>query len=73
MAHRLGGALLDLSLDLSSRRSIIDDDAELIVVNEEAPSRSLAIGVERDSLDGQITNVSADHHANEAEQTARNR
>ena len=71
MSDRFSGAFLDLHLDLGCRRSVVDDDAELIVVDEEAACRSLSIRVERDSLDGQVTNVTADHHANETEKAPR--
>lgn len=72
MPHCLCGAFLDLSLNLSGRRAVVDQDPKLVVVYEKAACRTLTVGVERDGLDGQITYVSADHYANEAEQTTRN-
>lgn len=72
MTHRLRGAFLDLSLNLRGGRGVVDENAELVVMNEEAAGQSLTIGVERHGLDGQITDVSADHHAHETEQTTRN-
>lgn len=73
MANRFSGPFFNLSLNLRSRRGIVDDDAELVVVDEEAACCPLPIGVERDGLDGQITHVPADHHANKTEQATRNR
>ena len=72
MTDRFGGALFDLSLYLRGRSSVVDDDAELVVVDEKAACDPLAIRVERHGLDREITHVSADHHANEPEQTTRN-
>jgi hypothetical protein len=67
VANRLRGAFLDLSLNLSGGCGFVDKDAELIVVHEKAACRTLTIGVERDRLDGEVTDVSADHYANETE------
>jgi hypothetical protein len=64
-------SLLDLGLHLSGRRRVIDDDAELALVDEEAACRPLSVRVERDRLDGQVTHMTADHHAHETEKTAR--
>lgn len=73
MADRLCGPLFDLGLDLRSRRALVYDDAELILVDEEAACRSLSIRVERDRLDGEITDVPADHDTDETEQATGNR
>lgn len=72
MPHRFRGAFLDLSLNLRGGCSVVDENAELVVVNEKAACRTLTIRVERYGLDGEVTDVSADHHANESEQTTRN-
>lgn len=72
MAHCFRSAFFDLSLNLRCGRGVIDNDAELVVVDEEAACHSFSIGVEGDSLDGQVTDVSADDHTNETEQAARN-
>jgi hypothetical protein len=68
MSDRFSGAFFDLSLDLGGGRGVVDNDAELIVVDEEAAGGSLSIGVERDGLDGEITNVTPNDHANETEE-----
>lgn len=71
MPDRFRGPFFDLSLDLRGGRAVIDNDAEVIFVNEEAACHSLSIRVERDSLDGEIADVTADHDTNETEQAAR--
>ena len=72
VANRFRGAPFDLSLNLGGRCSVIDDDAELVVVDEEAASHALSVGVERDGLNGQVTHVASHDDPNEAEQAARN-
>ena len=71
MANRFSGPFFDLSLNLSSGCGVVDDDAELIVVDEEATCSPLTIGVERHRFDGQVTHVTADHHTNETKQATR--
>jgi len=73
VANRLRRTLLNLGLYLCSRRSVIDDDAELVVVNEKAAGRSLSIGVERNGLDSQVAHMPTDDHANETKETTRHR
>ena len=73
MANRFRGAFFDLSLDLAGGSGVIHDDAELIVVDEEPACCALAVGVEGDGLDGEVTNVTADNDPHETEQAARNR
>jgi hypothetical protein len=73
MTDRFCRAFFDLGLNLRRRRSIIDNDSELIVMDEEATCRPLSVGVERDCLNGQIADVTADHHSNETQQATRNR
>ncbi len=67
MADCFCGPLLDLGLYLRSRCGVVHDDAELIVVNEEATGHPLSIGVEGDGLNGQVTHVSADHNTNKTQ------
>lgn len=73
MSDRFRGSFFDLSLDLRSGRRLVDDDAELVVVDEEAARHPLSVRVERDGLDSEIADVTADDDTNEAEQAARNR
>lgn len=73
MPDRLRGPPLYLRLNLSFRGGVIDDDPKLIVMDEEAAGRPLPIGVERHSLNREVTNVTTNHNANEAEQTTRDR
>lgn len=68
MSHCFRSALFNLGLHLRGRCGIVDDDAELIVMNEEATGRPLPIGIEGDSLDGKVTDVTSDHDANKTEQ-----
>ncbi len=68
-----GRAAFDLGLDLGSLGAFVHEDAELAVVDEEATCRSIAILFEGHGLDGQIEDLPADKHANEAEQATRDR
>lgn len=72
MPDRFRGSLFDLSLNLGSWSRVIDDDAELVVVNEEPTCHTLTVGIERDCLDGQVTDMSTDDDPHETEQAARN-
>lgn len=73
VTDRFRGPFLDLSLNLCSRRGVIDEDAELVVLSEEPASDALSVGIEGDGLNGQVTDVPSHDDANEAEQAARKR
>ena len=73
VADGFGRSLLDLGLDLRSLGAVIHEDAELTVLNEEAPRTAITVLLEGHGLDGEIDNVTADHDPYEAEQTARHR
>jgi len=67
VSHGFRGTAFDLRLNLGGRCSVVDDDAELVVVDEEPAGGSLSIRVERDGLNGEITDMTADDHPNETE------
>lgn len=69
MSDSLGRPPLDLCLDLCGRRSIVDDDPKLIVVNEEPPCCPFPVRIEGNGLNCKITDVTPDDHADKAEQT----
>jgi hypothetical protein len=68
MTDRFCGAFFDLSLDLSRRACVIDDDAELAVVNEEASCGACAVRIERNGLNSEVTNMAADDDTDKTEQ-----
>lgn len=70
VTDRFCGSFFDLSLDLGGGSGVIDDDAELALVNEEASCGTFAIRIERDSLNRKITNVAPDDDADKTEQSS---
>ncbi len=64
---RFRRTFLNLGLYLRCGSGVIHDDAELVVVNEEATGYPFSIRVEGDGLNGQVTHVSADHNTNKTQ------
>jgi hypothetical protein len=58
---------LNLGLYLRCGSGVIHDDAELVIMDEEATGYALSVGIEGDGLNGQVTNVSADHNTNKTQ------
>lgn len=71
MPNGFGRAPLDLRLHLRRRRGFVHEDAEFVVVGEEATGKTVAIFLERDGLDGEVERVPPHRHTNEAEQATR--
>lgn len=71
MPNGLSRSFFDLLLDLSGRAGVIDEDAELVPLDEEASCLLCAVGVEVHSFDRDVADVSADDYPNNAEQAAR--
>ncbi len=69
MADRLRRGRLDLFLHGGGGRRLVDENAELVVVDEEAACGSIAVLLERNGLDRQIEDLIADKHTNETKQT----
>jgi len=70
VANGFRGRFFDLGLHLRLRRSFVDEDSVLTLLDEETARASVAILLEGHGLDRQVEDVSADNDANEAEQTA---
>ena len=73
MSDGFSGAFFDLRLNLGGRCGIVHDDSELVVVDEEPTCRPLPIRVERHRLDCEVTDMTPNNHADEAEEAACNR
>jgi hypothetical protein len=69
VTYRFRGSALDLSLGLGRAHRLVDEDAELPVLREEAARSPVAVLLEGQGLDRQVEDLTPDDHPNEAEQT----